>query len=292
MKRTYRAFTLIELLVVIAIIAILAAILFPVFASAKRAAKGAASISNTKQNVLGSIMYMGDNNDTFMLDTTWGFPNAVLGWNWSDPTQVYAPWTWIILPYIKSANLYLDPITATEPQSWGSNTITYCEYSQYGYNYSALSPWFGGNQRTPLSSTSCPKPAQTVFITSKMDFTQTAEIWYWDGLGGTLFNQYTVEQPNCATIPQYCEDNWGAGWLADYINDNATEGAYVGGNALRKNGDCVVGWVDGHVTSEAPEALAVGTNWYMNDGDGNGPIPDSKLVVTDVTKYLWDPGQH
>src|SRR5580700_9880381 len=58
-------FTLIELLVVIAIIAILAAILFPVFAQAKNAARGAACISNMRQIGLASMLYVGDNDDTW-----------------------------------------------------------------------------------------------------------------------------------------------------------------------------------------------------------------------------------
>lgn len=58
-----RAFTLIELLVVIAIIAILAAILFPVFASAKMAAKQTACISNMKQIAMASLLYLGDSDD-------------------------------------------------------------------------------------------------------------------------------------------------------------------------------------------------------------------------------------
>jgi prepilin-type N-terminal cleavage/methylation domain-containing protein/prepilin-type processing-associated H-X9-DG protein len=60
-----RAFTLIELLVVIAIIAILAAILFPVFAQAKNAAKGAVCISNMKQIAAASIMYETDYDDVW-----------------------------------------------------------------------------------------------------------------------------------------------------------------------------------------------------------------------------------
>lgn len=59
-QRSLAAFTLIELLVVIAIIAILAAILFPVFAQAKNAAKGAVCISNMKQIAAASIMYVSD----------------------------------------------------------------------------------------------------------------------------------------------------------------------------------------------------------------------------------------
>lgn len=61
MKR--RAFTLIELLVVIAIIAILAAILFPVFAQAKRAAKKATCLTQSKQIGIAMMMYMGDFDD-------------------------------------------------------------------------------------------------------------------------------------------------------------------------------------------------------------------------------------
>ena len=58
-----RAFTLIELLVVISIIAILAAILFPVFAQAKNAAKGAVCISNMKQFAAASLLYITDYDD-------------------------------------------------------------------------------------------------------------------------------------------------------------------------------------------------------------------------------------
>lgn len=58
-----RAFTLIELLVVIAIIAILAAILFPVFAQAKNAAKGAACLAHMKQLGVGTMLYLQDSDD-------------------------------------------------------------------------------------------------------------------------------------------------------------------------------------------------------------------------------------
>ena len=60
-----RGFTLIELLVVIAIIAILAAILFPVFSSAKEAAKRTACLSNAKQIGSSVMLYLSDYDGTF-----------------------------------------------------------------------------------------------------------------------------------------------------------------------------------------------------------------------------------
>jgi prepilin-type N-terminal cleavage/methylation domain-containing protein len=123
-----KAFTLIELLVVIAIIAILAAILFPVFASAKDAAKKAATISNMKQTNLAFIMYAGDNEDTYPLsavappnmsgqDTWWWAAGASTPWNWATTLaanygfpygypESQAHWGNSIQPYAKNWQIY------------------------------------------------------------------------------------------------------------------------------------------------------------------------------------------
>lgn len=95
MKPIRKAFTLIELLVVIAIIAILAAILFPVFASAKAAAKNIVAISNLKQVGLGMLMYSTDYDDIRVLRRI-------------NPTGNQISWRLSIAPYVKSQGLYKD----------------------------------------------------------------------------------------------------------------------------------------------------------------------------------------
>ena len=101
LKKT--GFTLIELLVVIAIIAILAAILFPVFAQAKAAAKGAACLSNCKQITLGGLMYSNDVDDQVMPSYTL----TASSWE-SQSVGLTTPlsfWSDIIQPYVKSGQV-------------------------------------------------------------------------------------------------------------------------------------------------------------------------------------------
>jgi prepilin-type N-terminal cleavage/methylation domain-containing protein/prepilin-type processing-associated H-X9-DG protein len=123
MFRRQRGFTLIELLVVIAIIAILAAILFPVFASAKSAAKKTVDLSGLKQTATAGILYMADYDDSFMRGIGWysGFGSLVdileySPYNWSpshtDPRFLEADkgmWANSIQPYMKSWDLLASP---------------------------------------------------------------------------------------------------------------------------------------------------------------------------------------
>lgn len=131
-----RAFTLIELLVVITIIAVLAAILFPVMASAKNAAKGAACLSNMRQIGLAAHLYLSDNDDVYFpiahyepLDgyapqQTWiGYDNSNTGVNqggfFGDITKpaVRTPRAGLLDPYMKDLRIIKCPNQGPEIQS-------------------------------------------------------------------------------------------------------------------------------------------------------------------------------
>jgi prepilin-type N-terminal cleavage/methylation domain-containing protein len=155
-----RGFTLIELLVVIAIIAILAAILFPVFAQAKRAAKGSVAISDAKQMCLGQLMYANDADDNFS-------PVVEYDSNWA----VY-PWTYLQQPYMKSWGVLLDP---TGPGNLNTSSgSTGDDLALYGL-------WGMGPERITTSATA----AQFTFGQQTAGKQMTGgQLWYYDGIGG------------------------------------------------------------------------------------------------------------
>lgn len=283
-----QAFTLIELLVVIAIIAILAAILFPVFAQAKTAAKGAVSISNAKQDTTATFIYSTDYDDMAL----------VSGNNDSDApfllgTDPYKSWGYILLPYMKSYDLFQDPLIGKEnPVVTGvPDQLVWAYRTQYGYNYQALCPTeydysTGKFVVKPSSAGSIAKPAETVLFTNKKSRNGNPD-WYW--VGSTVWGGNQVNAPMCHglenenTNPRsVCVPNnyWGTGGQS-YPTQNYEEGGFTGGVAFRKSLQSVVAYADGHVKTTDGGHLAAGTNWTKD-------TPYWSVQFVDKEKYIWD----
>ena len=124
--RTRRGFTLIELLVVIAIIAILAAILFPVFARAREKARQTSCLSNVKQLVLGTMMYIQDYDEKFYDDGYIpGAPYAC-----GPPCYNQCWWRFKVQPYVKNFQMMSCP--SGQELDWSSYYVQ--GQGSYGYN--------------------------------------------------------------------------------------------------------------------------------------------------------------
>lgn len=168
MNRTkQRGFTLIELLVVIAIIAILASILFPVFAQAKRAAKGSVALSDTKQMALAQIMYTNDYDDMFA-------PALQDDGNWGDPIYL---WSYVQQPYMKSWAILLDPTGPTIQLTSADSGGNYAAFSLYGLWGMPPERAANGWNATAANWTFGQQTAGKVMT--------GGQLWYYDGIAGS-----------------------------------------------------------------------------------------------------------
>jgi len=284
-RRNYwEGFTLIELLVVIAIIALLAAILFPVFAQAKIAAKGTASLSNIRQIGTSMMIYSGDYDD-----------RAVIVGRMEDPSPVHVlgfgmyAWPSLLQPYIKNAAIFQDPLTSTEgsfdgaspPQSW-------LWLTQFGYAYTVHSPWFGPSNQEyaqPVSNTSIQFPPETVMLTSKKSRNGNQD---WVLVPTPIWGAHLVNPPYCRSTTDgvnpesrcYSQARWGSN-TPTYSGQTFEEGGRTGGVAFRKAKKSCVVWADTHASWKSAEQLAAGTTWNYNATFGS-------VVINDISKYLWD----
>lgn len=277
-----KAFTLIELLVVIAIIAILAAILFPVFAQAKDAAKKSSSLSNIKQINLCTQMYSGDYDDMVVTNLYIGGDG---GWyNWAR----------VSAPYRKNWQIMYSPsggpkaiaswmnIFTTPNLNWEANWQYFVQYGMNAQYLNKSAPdcsdilvSSGGGTRffgPPVSNTTPNSPAETIA------FTETGQDAPEDNVG----TQW-VFAPGGFTADDVCTwGDWGPGtgvyWGGFSGNTTTSKMGYF---KARHAGGGVVAFLDGHVKYMKPGALAVGTDWNINQAYGTA-------VINDRNKYLWD----
>ena len=290
-----KAFTLIELLVVIAIIAVLASILFPVFAQAKLAAKGAASISNAAQIGMAHSLYTNDSDDVAVLNgnTDADAPFSLKSLTGSGASTPYKSWGYLMQPYMKNFSVFQDPLTQGEPtakETLGDRILGY--KTQYGYAFTVHSPalFYPSSRQYTYSGRSqqaIAQPAETVLFVEKKSRNGNPD-WYWEG--STVWGANVVNPPGChsdytstATTPlSLCMpyNNWGSD-AKSYPTQSFEEGGLTGGVSWRRVGRTIVSWTDGHTKAVTPGQLAAGTNWTPS-------TPSSKVVVTDKDRFVWD----
>jgi prepilin-type N-terminal cleavage/methylation domain-containing protein/prepilin-type processing-associated H-X9-DG protein len=197
--RTRTGFTLIELLVVIAIIAILAAILFPVFAQAREAARKTSCLSNTKQLILGWLMYTQDYDETYPMTAQLDGDPAT--GNWWGETQRY--WQEFIEPYIKNNGT---------SQVWLNKTSVFiCS----NYLKSAPAVDEAGN----LKDTDSPQVGEYPLASYAPNFSPTTAWWAlgqsWAGENAGVATEATTGKPSqqimLAPNHSCCIETWGGG---------------------------------------------------------------------------------
>jgi len=279
-SRTRAAFTLIELLVVIAIIAILAAILFPVFAQAKAAAKKTVSLSNMKQIGVGTMLYLGDNDD-MTVPLRWFNPTDGLGATYPS-TQGFFHYPLLLQPYTKSVDIFLDPSdhdddpamhisSCADKGRFAKDGCAYWylmgAYPSYGYNRiylntSAADPVYGTLTYYGKSATGFDAPANTVFFAdaSGKDIVSPGRPVVTAPVG------YHRVDPPSMWLPKASGNPNAVGGI-----DARTQGQLWGRYDSKKVN---VTWLDGHTKYTSISAL-VGTGTTTDEVDrfwnGKGP---------------------
>jgi general secretion pathway protein G len=157
-------FTLLEILIVIAIIGLLAAILFPVFASAREAARKSACLSNLRQLGQAMSMYTQDYDK---------YPHAL------DAADKYAPQMWHNQAVANGFDLSAIPLLTDALDAYVKNPQLWRCPSDSGFEYPDGIPWQLGNKVTlvgePTKPTCFLKYGSSYFYRTELMFRHLSE---------------------------------------------------------------------------------------------------------------------
>jgi prepilin-type N-terminal cleavage/methylation domain-containing protein/prepilin-type processing-associated H-X9-DG protein len=271
-----RGFTLIELLMVISIIAILAALLFPVFASAREAARKTQCASNLRQIGMAVTQYLADYEE--------GFPVPFLAAprvSWAGQIQPYLK-DWQVLRCPNMADALFAGRTIWQPPLNLPGNISIWE--GYGWNADYLAPAAPDCSDFNVQFTSSGPPGTALSVQNPSATVMCVGVSIAPGDGSWLNRSSLYPErggyclaPAPATIGSkdqctFTNGSWGSG---SYLGP---EGGF---ESTRHGGRGSVLFVDGHVQRMTPTQLAAGTNWTPT-------TPNGQVIVTDRSRYLWD----
>lgn len=284
-----RAFTIAELMMVVFVIAVLSGIAFSVVGSAISRGKQTSCMTNFRQALVATQMYISDYDDNLMLAR----------YTISDRRGVEdATWVQLLLPYTNSFDVFKCPEDYSDrpeskpifdrdllPPDTGSRYFEDSLRSNIGYNYLYLSPMYrprGSNEYVPLARTysQVARVSQTIFfVDSAWDLTRAGR-----PTGG---GNYLVIPPcRFARRIEGTFDTFPIGGDV-YIPRNqswdqssAGEFKSYGGSYPWHSGRMTVGLGDGAARSMSPRQLTAGCS-VRNGWAG---------LINDEDSYLWDTG--
>jgi prepilin-type processing-associated H-X9-DG protein len=222
-------------------------------------------------------MYIQDHDETYPMWQSWD-NNGYVCWGSCSPGSIWTQWTFDCAPYIKTSQIFADPLYGSTFSDAFDQTI----FTDYGYNFTTLSPWegafvapfiFAGVTDAAINSS-----ASTVMISGRCDSKEMGAWWYGPG---TMLSTGDAEAPDCSDSPSWCCTDWAPD--GNYVAQGLTSipgGHFTGGVADRKQGNPNFAFVDGHCKFMQPGQGAVGTNWHQGSLSGT-------IHVTDANLYMW-----
>ncbi len=301
----------------------------------RRAGGGSAGAQNVRQMALAALMYAGDYDDGLPLTVNGQLSRmqnrkqGQLTINCPGPgtQELPAPeaaggeptlaWPTLMLPYIKSRVLFVDPVRGDSHQIWAHEAVTPGDpnydaegatlrnqnrFPMFGYNYMFLSPL-----RIPKAKRGLPNAINYAVADSH----KSTEA---DDPSGTIFfatSQASLSDPSRGFFVVNAPGMWATfaketNGLVGFWNGTPGTGDWVGTNTAcpDDSNPCTkpqpsygfvymlnpapaasnVAYLDGHVKYTKAEALAAGTTFptAVAGSDGSG------AVIVDRKKYLWD----
>lgn len=288
MKGRVRAFTLAELLIVLVIIAVIASAMFPVFFTARQAAKAAACSSNFRQVYAATNLYLNDYDDTYMPvnHNPAEEPNSS-----NDRT-----WVQLVLPYINSFSIFRCPEDDNDrprrEATFDEDLVPGDTYSQYytaslrtnvGFNFIYFSPIFQFQDHwaaEPKNTSQVGSPSETyLFIDSVWTLEENGTPTgggSWLVVPPCRFDEADqdtfLSDPSAVDIFTNKSDGWEVGKQTSPLQYGATWPWHAGGTRMTTVA------ADGSVRSRTPNQITDGCK-VMSGWQG---------WIQDPQKYQWD----